>query len=67
MQKYLAQLGYAEATKLLVDGGASVFAINGVDAQRLILQKRRAWVEHAIKALDDEPSTSYVLKIVSLL
>ncbi len=54
-----AQLGYGEATKLLVDGGALVCAINSVGRTARYLAEEKG-MERAIKALDGELSTGYV-------
>ena len=56
-----AQLGYGEATKFLVDGGALISAVDrsGRTARDLAEEKGSA---RAIKALDGEPSAGYVFE-----
>jgi len=56
-----AQLGYGEAIKLLVDGGASVSAVDSAGRTARDLADEKG-MERAIKALDGEPSTGYILR-----
>ncbi len=54
-----AQLGYGEATKLLVNGGALLSAVDSAGRTAPDLAEEEG-LERAIKALDSEPSTGYV-------
>jgi len=54
-----ARLGYREATKLLVNRGALLSAVDSVGriARNLVEEKG---LERAIKIVDSEPSTGYI-------
>jgi len=54
-----ARLGYREATKLLVNRGALLSAVDNIGriARNLVEEKG---LERTIKAIDNEPSTGYI-------
>lgn len=56
-----AQLGYGEATKLLVDGGALVSAVDSAGRTARDLAEETG-KERAIKALDGEQSAGYIFE-----
>ena len=58
---YSAELGYREATKLLVDRGALVSTVDGAGRTVRDLAEEKG-LERTIKALDGEQSTGYVFE-----